>query len=95
MSDLDNNVTVDSETPLPETKLIARASKRATKLAHNQLVLGSAVQLGVDIVRELMDTGNLEAEVTDTDVSMAGVTKLITSTINRELRNKLILESIK
>lgn len=96
MSDIsDNEVTAVGGPPMSDAKVIKEASRENIAHAHSTLVVANAIQLGVDIVRELMDTGNLENQVQNNDVSMVGVTSLIASTINREIRNKRILESIK
>lgn len=52
---------------------------------HNTLVLASAIQLGVDIARELLDTGNMVDQVKGEPVDVNGIRNLMTATVCAKL----------
>lgn len=95
MSDIDKVDFNNQVTSEEESDSVTVRKNKANGTAHSLLVMASAVQLGVDIVRELLDTGSLEDQVRDEEVNMVGVSSLLASTINRELRNKVIQEHVK
>lgn len=67
-------------------------NKEANALARrqqNRLVLGTAVQLGVDILRELSETGGLGPDMIKSEpVEIEGVRTLLTSAITKELTTR-------
>ncbi len=53
--------------------------------SHNTLVLVSAIQLGVDIARELLDTGNMVDQVKGEPVDVNGIRNLMNATVCAKL----------
>lgn len=58
----------------------------AARRMQNRLVLASAVQLGVDILRELSESGGLGSSLVKGEpVQIDGVRTLLTASITKEL----------
>lgn len=61
-----------------------------TRRMHNRLVLGSAVQIGMDILRELAETGGLgPTEIKGEKVELDGVRNLLTASLTKELATRV------
>lgn len=70
-------------------KLDKKALNAITRRTHNRLVLGSAVQIGMDIIRELAETGGLgPTEIKGETVQLEGVRGLLTATLTKDLTTR-------
>lgn len=77
-------------TTISESKGVDSASSanQSKNAAQSLVVLSSALQLGIDIVRDLLDTGNVKDEVKGEHVTVDGIRNLLTASVMREIKRK-------
>lgn len=70
---------------------LSNAQKNAiARRTNNRLVLASAVQVGMDIIRELAETGGLgPTEIKGERVELDGVRNLLTASITKDLATRV------
>lgn len=67
--------------------IVGKSEAEVRKMVNNITVLSAAVQLGTEVLRDMVETGALGSkDIKGAEINVAGVRNLLTATIVNELR---------